>query len=146
MLELAGNSGYLLKIMFTIVQGTIMVTVDNVVAAGGKRREAMPHLGHGLPLMDNGDADPGTRQDILHAQKRITEKLSKAEGLSDTAGAMCSQLGNASQSREQSMNAALHMPSSGECAHMHHGSDLLEMYIQNGLRIQLAGRLSSCPS
>lgn len=79
----------------------LMVTVDNVVAAGGKRQEAMPHLGHGLPLMNNGDADPGTRQDILHAQKRITEKLSKAEGLSDTAGRLRRRLSKAFFSRCQ---------------------------------------------
>ena len=63
-----------------------MADLDNVVAGGAKFSAVLPHLGQGLPALENGERDHGLRQDIFHLDKRIFTLLPSEPGLADAAG------------------------------------------------------------
>ena len=55
--------------------------LDNMVAGGPKSREAVPSLGEGLPLLEDGSLDSGVRQDLFHLLDRIFSTIPGHAGM-----------------------------------------------------------------
>ena len=68
------------------MQGPRLAFVDNVQSAKNLLPAVLPDLGKDLPVLDNGAADDGVRQDLFHMLHRIFDLIPPAPGLKASAG------------------------------------------------------------